>query len=145
MARCSVGKLQFPLNSLEARLFAQGIEEGISLHVKQTRITDSHGLIEPLQRLAHIAPLPIDPGVLVRRSIAICCLHSRNHSVRIRVSSKLVVRDRQTPQGGPVILFGLALRARAGEITGSVVSEPAIPDSELVAGVKTDHFCESGN
>src|ERR1700689_119195 len=42
------GKLQLPLNRLEARLLAQGIHEGIGLQGRQAAVTQVQGRLEPL-------------------------------------------------------------------------------------------------
>src|SRR5215469_3195418 len=50
-------KLQFPLDRLEAPLFAQGMQERIVLHVEQAWVTHPHCRGQPLQCLGRVAPL----------------------------------------------------------------------------------------
>jgi len=47
-SRCSLGKFQFPLDCLEARLVAERIQERIGLHVHQVLVTQPHGRVQPL-------------------------------------------------------------------------------------------------
>src|SRR5205807_6355629 len=56
----SVRKLQFPLDGLEARLFAQGVKERAHFHVFQVRILPAHGRFEPAESASGVAPLRID-------------------------------------------------------------------------------------
>ena len=63
-------KLQLPLDRLEARLFAQGVQERIGLQVLQARIPQPQRRLEPFERLRPLAPLRIDRGVLVGLGIA---------------------------------------------------------------------------
>ena len=65
VARSVRRELQFPLDRLKARLFAQGIEERLGLQVLQPGITQAHCNVEPLKRLGAITPLRVDGGVLV--------------------------------------------------------------------------------
>jgi len=67
-------KLQLPLDRLKARLLAQGVQERVGLQILQARVPQPQRRLEPFERLRQIAPLRIDRGVLVRRSIALCCL-----------------------------------------------------------------------
>jgi hypothetical protein len=57
VTRLSSRKLQFPLNRLEARLLAQGIQERVGLQILQARIPQPPRRLEPFERLCLIAPL----------------------------------------------------------------------------------------
>src|SRR5262245_6411710 len=67
--RSSIGELQFPLDRLEARLVAQGIEELISLQTDQTRIAKTQRQLKPVEGLIWIAPLGLNFGKLIRHRV----------------------------------------------------------------------------
>src|SRR5215813_1396354 len=95
LARYSVGKLQLPLDRLETRLLAQGIQERVGLQELQSGITQADRRGEPFKRLVPIAPLRIDRGVLISAGVAPPCPVLCEYGLCVGVSPKLVVHDCQ--------------------------------------------------
>src|SRR5579863_57209 len=102
------GKLQPPLDRLEARLLAQGVQERIGFQVFKARVPQAQRRLEPFERLRPIAPLRIDRGVLVGRPFAHRCLQFRQLGFCIRVPAELVIDHREAPLTLPGVRLRLA-------------------------------------
>src|SRR5262249_34634304 len=110
------GKLQRPLDRLEARLLAQRIEQWVGLHVHEPRVTQARRGLEPCERLGAIAPLRVDLSVLVGGGLAPIRLYSSELGRRTGVPAELLVHHRQTILTSPVVSLGLARCACALQV-----------------------------